>query len=125
MKPRIIIWVYLGLSYILLTNMLDIVIYSSQGKPGNFPVITAAIFVAATFAIIGLIKRASWARIITLVVVVVEVLSTIGISIYFQSVMPDMGFNLLTSFLVFDGPLVFLAYKIYTSEAFKFYFSKQ
>ncbi|MCU7936216.1 MAG: hypothetical protein KZQ99_15300 [Candidatus Thiodiazotropha sp. (ex Dulcina madagascariensis)] len=124
MKASIVIWAYIGLGYILLSNILDIVIYLFQ-MPDTFPLISSVVFAAATIAIFGLMKRTSWARMIAFSVVVVEVLLMLGMSIYFQRVMPEMGINFLTSSLVFDVPLLFLAYKIYSSEALKIYLSKQ
>ena len=78
-------------------------------------VICAAISTAAVFGIIRLIKRDLWASTITFVVV--KALSTIDTTIYFQSVIPGMGFSLLTSILVIDWPRVFLVYKAHTSDA--------
>ncbi|MCU7920766.1 MAG: hypothetical protein KZQ95_20785 [Candidatus Thiodiazotropha sp. (ex Epidulcina cf. delphinae)] len=124
MKASIVIWAYIGLGYILLSNILDIVIYLFQ-MPDTFPIISSVVFAAATIAIFGLMKRTSWARIIAFSVVVVEVLLMLGMSIYFQRVMPEMRINFLTSSLVFGVPLSFLAYKIYSSEVLKIYLSKQ
>jgi hypothetical protein len=124
MKPKLLLWMYLGLFYILALNSLDIVIYFNHGEFENFPVMSAILSIAAMIAAIGLAKRSFLIKIATLVVIIGEVLSTFVTSIYLYSVMPDMGFNLLTSFFVSDTPLIFLAYKTYTSEAVNFYFSK-
>ena len=120
MKPRIINWTYVGLAYVLLNNTLTVAL--AFQPPGNVtPYFPSIIIILAVVAIIGLLKAAPWSRIVALVVLCIQALSTISASIHFAMYAGGSLTDIFVSSLIFDVFLLFLAYKLYTSEPLKYY----
>ncbi len=125
MKPSILIWIYLVLGCFVLdagigslgSSFLQYTIIDD-----SFRLIFAAMSIAA---IIGLSRRVAWAKIVAFIVIVADRIITTGLStnLYLTFDIEGMAL-LLASSLIFSIPLLFLAYKIYTSEPLKIYLSK-
>ncbi len=139
MKPSIVNWAYIGLACLLLSNILGsvstinyIYIMSSDEDFLYSPVlliISVVIIAVSTIAVFGLVKKNSWARIVTSSVIGVPailLLGMLGMNIYHTSITstPATPSNLLIVLSVFGASLLLLAYKLYTSESFKNYLSK-
>jgi len=146
MKPGIVNWVYTGLAFILLNLMLGILnqmeavdfyitgvhfdFHELDDSGGGYiPVLSAIVLIVATVAAFGLVKRTSWARIVTFSIVAFEGLLILVVNGFLLLVLgsidkpPVLSRQFITS-LVVGIPLLFLAYKIYTSEPLKIYLSK-
>ncbi len=122
MKPSIVVWAYVGLAYILLNKIMDVGYFFRASN--YFPFLTMAVLVVTTVAVFGLVKRTSWARMVASSIIAAEVFLMLYTSMFLQSVMlEDESHYFLISSLVFGVPLLFLAYKIYTSEPLKIYLS--
>ncbi len=150
MKPSILNWIYLVLGYLVLDTILQVVGgFQYAFKPGNdnsffdfsiFPVTTATAFyfpifpiitaAASIVAIIGLTRKMAWAKIIAFVVIVVDRFIALSFSVYVYLASDDVKeitdilMSSMMSSLIFSIPLLFLAYKIYTSEPLKIYLSR-
>ncbi len=95
----------------------------------HFPVAPVISAIVSIVAIIGLARRIAWARIIAIIAIVAEVISVIGFTIYAYLTIDikevtDILLSSLVSAPIFYIPLLFLAYKIYTSEPLKAYLSR-
>lgn len=128
MKPNILYWTYLGLGYLLLDNILEMWGYFREVGNDTDALYVPVIIVATIVAIIGLVKRVAWAKIVAFVAIGVDIFLTLGLTIYLVVVglIDNAGevAQLLVSSLTFSIPLLFLAYKLYTSEPLKIYLSK-
>ena len=128
-KPGIVNWVYLGLAYIILSNIPPIaawvyfVIYLMKSWIFPFPYryfvlsgLSVIMIAASVTAFFGLIKMKFWTKMVTFIVIS----SNACLSIYLlftQNVANTM------IILVIDTLLLFLAYKVYTSEPLEIYLS--
>lgn len=137
LKPSIVNWAYIGLACLLLSNILGTIstLYYIMFSNDDFVhspvllIISAIIITVSTIAVLGLLKKSSWARIVAYSAVGVQaflMLVMLGINIYYAITTPvpvgPPGF--LIVLLVLGVSLLLLAYKIYTSEPLRIYLSK-
>ena len=144
MKPSIVNWAYIGLVYLLLNRMLDIIVRYLNFRDYGFissPVLSIVIIIVSTVAVFGLVKKISWARIVTFCIIGVQgfltirgtiIMSAIKRSSDFMSTIkrsPDLFIilNFISGVIVplaIGVSLLLLAYKLYKSEPLKIYLSK-
>ena len=124
MKPKIVNWAYLALGYVLLNNILHVIFVY---QIGNFTLLSPALSVffaiASIVACIGLVKVAPWSRIVACIVIGVHAIGTILTGVHFvidagaEISMADM----LMSFIIVDFLLLYLVYRLYSSQPLKNY----
>ncbi len=90
----------------------------------EYPILLAVIVIASIVVIIGLIKVASWSRVAAYITIGITAIEGIGMHIFFIVTTERSIENLLQTFIIFDILLLFLTYKIYTSEPLKIHLSK-
>jgi len=90
-------------------------------------IFSVIVVVGPMVAIIGLARRKSWARIITVVIIIVDSLMEINLAVAMLYIfLPGTILELIRPLisLLISISLLFLAYKIYTSKPLKVYLSK-
>jgi hypothetical protein len=124
MKPKILVWIYLALAYVLLNNSLQAIVVIQNGVFTLLsPALSIVIIVATLVNIIGLVKMMSWSRIVACLVISIQASGTLltGIHYFIEN---SAGINLesiLMSTTIIELLLLFLAFKIYKSEPLKVY----
>jgi len=144
MKPVVVNWAYIGLAFIALNKILGVVhmleivnfyitiphfdIYTpSSDDNRHIPVFSSFVLVVVTVAALGLRKRTSWARMVTFSILSVEgflILGTVLLMLTYDVRIYMDGDSQIILALIVGIPLLFLAYKIYTSNPLKIYLSK-
>jgi hypothetical protein len=128
MKPSIVNWIYVGLVYVLFDNVLSAISnYLVMHEMNNYfiraPYIDIISAALAITAMVKLIRKSLWTRIVSIGAICLQILSGLGISIYIFLVSKgeiESG-QLFPLFIILDIPLIFLAYKIYSSNPLKVY----
>lgn len=130
MKPSIVYWAYLGLGFLLLDNILNIIsvfqikTYEKDAGFIGYPILQILIVLLSIAAIGGLVRRVSWARVASLVAIGAETFHMFGMSIYIFFSSKGEEVSLLMTSLLFGIPLLFLAYKLYSSKPLRIYLFK-
>ncbi len=116
-KTNIISWAYLGLIYLLLHNILSF----SFSTASLYLLLPIIMIVVSIIAIFGLIKKTSWARTVIFIAIGVEACREVFAAIYMHFFIPsqEVLVGMIISPLIYGVLLLFLAYKIYTSESLK------
>ncbi len=129
MKPSIVNWGYLGLGYVLLNNVSAIgssvqTLFERNSVFIEYPILQIIIIFLSVAALGGLVKETPWARVISVIAIGLDTLLAFSMSMFVMIVSKGNYTNSLIWSLVVGIPLLFLAYKIYTSEPLKIYLSK-
>jgi hypothetical protein len=98
----------------IMTNDVDVWSYL-------FPPFIIALSSIVTF--IGLIKTAPWSRVTAYIVIGAAAIEGIGYKLYFVAIGEDTIIDLLHTFIIVDLLFLFFAFKLYSSEPLKTYFS--
>lgn len=128
MKPKIVNWIYVGLVYVLLDNVLSaisnyLIMHEMSDYFVRAPYINIITAVLAVTAVVKLIRKSLWTRIVSIGAIFMQILSGLGISIFIFLVNKGeiASGQLFPLFIILDIPLIFLAYKIYSSDPLKVY----
>lgn len=120
----------MGMGYLALPNIL----YLGAGvretirDPSmnyTFTVPLILLVAASTVSIIGLARKAVWVRVVIFVTIGVGILMSLGPTAYHIFTTPEEVVPSIISAAILNIPLLFLAYKIYTSEPLKIYLSNE
>jgi hypothetical protein len=123
MQPTIIKWTYLALGWVLFNNALTVLLAVETGEIAMLTM-PSPMIMASILAIVGLITLAPWSRVVAIVVISIQAISTILASIHFTLATESSVAEWLLSSIVVDISLLFLAYRLYSSELLKQYLSK-
>ena len=123
MQPTIIKWTYLALGWVLLNNALAVLLAVETGEIAMLTM-PSPMIMASILAIVGLITLAPCSRVVAIVVISIQAISTILASIHFTLATESSVAEWLLSSIVVDISLLFLAYRLYSSELLKQYLSK-
>lgn len=125
MKPSIVNFIYFGLGYLVLSSSIQIMSLFEQ--PSLTALYNASLSIVICFAsivaIFGLVKKHSWSKPTSYIVIGFQAILTIGVGIYFSLTNTEIGMAMLIPALSFGLPLLFLAFKIYTSKPLAEYIS--
>jgi hypothetical protein len=124
MKPKIIVWIYLALVYVLLNNVLQAIVVIQNGVFTLLsPALSLIIIVVTCVAIIGLVKKMQWSRIVACIVIGIQASGTLvtGIHYFIENSEGINLENILMSSIIIEFLLLFLAFRIYTSKPLKGY----
>ncbi len=129
MKPSIVNWGYLGLGYVLLNNVSAIgsnvqTLFERNFVFIEYPILQIIIIVLSIAALGGLVKKAPWARVISVITIGLDTLHALSMGMFVMVVSKGNYTSSLIWSLLVGIPLLFLAYKFYTSEPLKVYLSK-
>ena len=122
MKPSIVNWTYIALGWVLLNNALTVLL-AFQNSEITLVIFPGPIIVASIFAIIGLMRVAPWSRIVSIIVITVQSTSTFFASLQYHITAETGIEDLVTSSIIVDMLLLFLAFRLYSSESLKKYLS--
>ncbi|MCG6969617.1 MAG: hypothetical protein LJE85_07620, partial [Gammaproteobacteria bacterium] len=111
MQPTIIKWTYLALGWVLLNNALTVLLAVETGEIAMLTMPSPTIM-ASILAIVGLITLAPWSRVVAIVVISIQAISTILASIHFTLATECSVAEWLLSSIVVDILLLFLAYRL-------------
>jgi uncharacterized SAM-binding protein YcdF (DUF218 family) len=124
MKPKIIVWIYLALVYVLLNNVLQAIVVIQNGVFTLLsPALSVIIIVVTCVAIIGLVKMMPWSRIVACIVIGIQASGTLvtGMQYFIENSEGISLENILMSSIIIEFLLLFLAFRIYTSKPLKDY----
>ena len=93
----------------------------SGESPISYPVLPVIVVIALIIAIVGLIRVAPWSRMVACIVIGNGALLPIGLSIMLVTTTEFNMTDMLKSLWIIDILLLFLAFKLYTSQQLKNY----
>jgi len=111
-------------SYLILSALLQISSLIMQPSLTTLygSSLSIIVCIASIIAIIGYIKKSSWSKILSFIIIGFQAILTICTGVYL-ALFTALGVSVLIPYLSFGLPLLFLAFKIYTSKPLASYMS--
>jgi hypothetical protein len=125
MNMSIVNWTNVGLVYVMLVNTISVI--SLKVMPFvtsniEYPIFNVISVILSIAAIVGLVRKYTWARIAALAAISLTALPGLCISIYLLlETQGQVELRLLLFPFIYDIPLLFLLYKVYLSDVLKLY----
>lgn len=125
MKPGIVNIIYAVLALLLLGAGMQISVVFSQNTIDGYTALynsslSIVVAIAALVSIISLARKLVWSRIVTFLVIGLQSLVTIGLGAFLAARSED-GIAMSVPYLTYGFPMLFLAYKTYSSKPLKEY----
>ncbi|MBB6521314.1 hypothetical protein [Pseudoteredinibacter isoporae] len=125
MRPGIVNIIYFVLTLLIAGSAMQIIsIFSKTSESGNSALynssLSIVVFVAAFISIIAMAKRIVWSRVAAYSIIGLQALVTVGTGI-FLAILSESGAAISIPYLCYGLPMLFLAYKTYSSTPLKEY----